>query len=316
MTAPTTTAPRTPGGATTTGDGRRRTRPTRASSAPGVSAGRTGGGRARGALLGLVAWVVGLLFFAPVAWMVLTSLHSETSAATNPPSVFAPLTLDGYANFFGANSGASPWPPLINSASASIVSTLLVLCLALPAAYALSIRPVKKWSDVMFFFLSTKMLPMVAGLLPIYLIAKQVGALDSVGLLIVLYTSMNLPIAVWMLRSFLSEIPVEILEAAALDGANLLSIFRRVIVPISGPGLAATALICFIFSWNELLFASVLTGTQAITAPVFLTGFVTSQGLFLAKVCAAAVAVSFPVLVAGFAAQDKLVQGLSLGAVK
>jgi sorbitol/mannitol transport system permease protein len=272
--------------------------------------------RTGSAWLGLVAWLVGIVFFIPFAWMVLTSLHSETNAATNPPSLFAPLTLQAYAEFFGASTGTSPWPPLINSAMASVFSTVLVLALALPAAYALSIRPVQKWSDVMFFFLTTKMLPMVAGLLPIYLIAKQVGALDSIGLLVVLYTSMNLPIAVWMMRSFLSEIPVEILEAASLDGAGLLTIFRRVIIPISGPGLAATALICFIFSWNELLFASVLTSTQAQTAPVFLTSFVTSQGLFLAKVCAAAVAVSFPVLVAGFAAQDKLVQGLSLGAVK
>ena len=270
----------------------------------------------RGALLGLLAWVVGLLFVSPILWMLLTSLHSETNAATNPPSLFAPLTLDAYANFFGANSGASPWPALINSAMASVFSTVIVLALAMPAAYALSIRPIRKWPDVMFFFLSTKMLPMIAGLLPIYLIAKATGLLDSILLLVILYTSMNLPIAVWMMRSFLSEIPVEILEAASIDGANLLTIFRRVIIPISGPGIAATALICFIFSWNELLFASVLTSTQAITAPVFLTSFVTSQGLFLAKVCAAALAVSFPVLVAGFAAQDKLVQGLSLGAVK
>ncbi|MCU1575646.1 MAG: carbohydrate transporter permease [Leifsonia sp.] len=270
----------------------------------------------RGALLGLVAWIFGLIFVTPVLWMILTSFHSETSAATNPPSLFAPLTLDGYDNFFGANTGASPWPALINSAQASIISTVLVLALSIPAAYALSIRPVRKWSDVMFFFLTTKMLPMVAGLLPIYLIAKATGLLDSIILLVILYTSMNLPIAVWMMRSFLSEIPVEILEAASIDGANLLTIFRRIIIPISGPGIAATSLICFIFSWNELLFASVLTSTQAITAPVFLTSFVTSQGLFLAKVCAAAVAVSFPVLVAGFAAQDKLVQGLSLGAVK
>lgn len=273
-------------------------------------------GSTANALLGLLAWAIGLIFVAPVLWMLLTSLHSETDAATNPPSFFAPLTLDAYANFFGIGGGANPWPALINSVLASGFSTLVVLCLALPAAYALSIRPVKKWSDVMFFFLSTKMLPVVAGLLPIYLIAKQLGMLDSVLLLVILYTSMNLPIAVWMMRSFLSEIPVEILEAAQIDGAGLLTIFRRVIVPVSGPGIAATALICFIFSWNELLFASVLTSTQAITAPVFLTSFVTSQGLFLAKVCAAALAVSFPVLVAGFAAQDKLVQGLSLGAVK
>jgi sorbitol/mannitol transport system permease protein len=273
---------------------------------------RTGGSP----LWGFVAWTAGLLFFLPVAWMVLTSFHSEQAAATNPPSLGAPLTLSGYREFFGASTGASPIPPIINSATASLVSTLLVLVLAIPAAYALSIRPVRKWSDVLFFFLSTKMLPAVAGLLPIYLFALHTGLLDNIWLLVLLYTSMNLPIAVWMMRSFLAEVPVEILEAASMDGAGLLMQFRTIIIPLAAPGIAATSLICFIFSWNEQLFARVLTGVAANTAPVFLTSFVTSQGLFLAKVCAAAVAVSLPVLIAGFAAQDKLVQGLSLGAVK
>jgi sorbitol/mannitol transport system permease protein len=118
------------------------------------------------------------------------------------------------------------------------------------------------------------------------------------------------------MRSFLAEIPRELFEAAALDGAGLITTLRRIVAPVAAPGIAATALICFIFSWNELLFARVLTGVVAETAPVFLTGFVTSEGLFLAKVCAAATVISLPVLVAGFAAQDKLVQGLSLGAVK
>ncbi|MFE6844784.1 carbohydrate ABC transporter permease [Streptomyces sp. NPDC057686] len=265
---------------------------------------------------GLPAWFCGLLFFLPFGWMVLTSLHSEQDAATNPPSVGAAFALDGYREFFGASTGTSPWPPLINSATASVVSTLLVLALALPAAYALSIKPVRKWTDVLFFFLSTKMLPAVAGLLPLYLIAQNTGMLDNIWLLVVLYTSMNLPIAVWMLRSFLAEVPREILEAASIDGAGLPTTLVRIVAPVAAPGIAATALISFIFSWNELLFARVLTGVVAGTAPVFLTGFVTSQGLFLAKVCAAAVCVSLPVLVAGFAAQDKLVQGLSLGAVK
>lgn len=272
--------------------------------------------RLTGAAVGIVAWIIGIIFVAPVLYMLLTSLHSEPAAATNPPSFFAPLTLDGYANFFGAATGASPWPPLINSATASILSTIFVLILSIPAAYALSIRPVKKWTDVMFFFLSTKMLPIVAGLLPIYLIAQKIGLLDNVYLLVILYTSANLPIAVWMMRSFLAEVPVEMLEAAELDGAGLLRQLVSIVVPIVLPGIAATSLICFIFSWNELLFARVLTGTVAQTAPVFLTGFVTSQGLFLAKVCAAAVVVSLPVIAAGFAAQDKLVQGLSLGAIK
>jgi sorbitol/mannitol transport system permease protein len=266
--------------------------------------------------VGIVAWLVAIIFVLPVLFMVLTSFHSEADASTNPPSITAPLTLDGYRDFFGAGGGADPWPYLANSLTAAVLATVLVLVLAIPAAYALSIRRVRKWTDVMFFFLSTKMLPVVAGLLPVYLIAQKIDMLDNLVLLIILYTAMNLPIAVWMMRSFLAEIPPAILEAASIDGAGLIYQMRKIIVPISAPGIAATSLICFIFSWNELLFARVLTGVSAQTAPVFLTSFVTSQGLFLAKVCAAATIVSLPVLIAGFAAQDKLVQGLSLGAVK
>ena len=255
---------------------------------------------------GVLAWIVGVLFVLPVLWMVLTSLHSETAAATNPPSIAAALTLDGYRSFFSAG----PVAPLLNSAMASIISTALVLVLAIPAAFALSIRPVEKWTDVMFFFLSTKFMPLVAGLLPLYLFATSTGTLDNIWLLIVLYTSMNLPIAIWMMQSFLAEVPVEMLEAAQIDGAGLIRMLWSIVRPVAMPGVAATALICFIFSWNELLLARTLAGTIAGTAPVFLTGFVTSQGLFLAQLCAAATVISLPVLVAGFAAQDKLVQGL------
>jgi sorbitol/mannitol transport system permease protein len=244
--------------------------------------------------------------------MALTSLHSESDAASNPPAVAAKLTLSGYREFFGSD----PWPALINSATAAIGSTLVVLALATPAAYALSVRPVKKWTDVMFFFLSTKFLPAVAALLPIYLIAKNLGLLDNIVTLVIIYAAMNLPVAVWMMRSFLAEIPREIIEAAELDGARLPTLLRRIILPVTAPGLAATSLICFIFSWNELMFARVITSTVSTTSPVFLTGFITSEGLFLAKLCAASLIVSLPVLIAGFAAQDKLVQGLSMGAVK
>ena len=137
----------------------------------------------------------------------------------------------------------------------TVVSTLLVLLLALPAAYALSIRPVRKWRDVLFFFLSTKMLPVVGAILPLYLIARDLHLLDNILLLIILYTAMNLPIAVWMMRSFLLEVPVEIIEAARVDGAGVVRQLRKVIIPIISPGLAATALICFIFSWNEFFLA-------------------------------------------------------------
>jgi sorbitol/mannitol transport system permease protein len=277
---------------------------------------RPGQGRTGKVLLGLSAWAVGLIFVSPLLWMLLTSLHAETDASTNPPSFFAPLTLDSYVNFFGGGNGANPWPFLINSAVAAIVSTLIVLVLSTMAAYSLAIRRIERWSDVLFFLLSTKMLPMVAGLLPVYLVAKSVGILDTWLLLIIIYSAMNMPIAVWMMRSFLAEVPIEVLEAAELDGARLPRVFAQILLPLTAPGLAATALICFIFSWNELLFATVLTSTAASTAPVFLTSFVTSQGLFLSQVCAASLIISVPVLVAGIAAQDKLVQGLSMGAVK
>lgn len=260
----------------------------------------------------LVAWTVTLLFVAPVGWMLLTSLHIEADAATNPPSIFAPITFANYSDLFDRNVT----PYLLNSLMASVISTALVLALSIPAAYALSIRPVKKWQDVMFFFLSTKFLPPIAALLPIYLLVKKAGMLDNILTLVILYTSMNLPIAVWMMRSFLAEVPVAILEAARIDGAGLFRTLISVVAPIAGPGIAATSLICFIFSWNEFMFAVNLTSVQAATAPIFLVGFISSQGLFLAKLCAAATLVSLPVLIAGFAAQDKLVRGLSLGAVK
>jgi polyol transport system permease protein len=260
----------------------------------------------------LVAWALTLLFFAPVGWMMLTSFHKEADAATNPPSPLAPLTTTNYGALF--DRGIAPY--LVNSGMASVLSTLLVLGLALPAAYALSVKPVRKWTDVLFFFLSTKFLPAIAALLPVYLIVKDIGMLDNVWALVILYTAMNLPLAVWMLRSFLGEVPPEILEAAQVDGAGLLRTIRQIIAPVAMPGIAATALICVIFSWNEFMFAVNLTAVRAATAPVFLVGFITSEGLFLGKLCAAATLVSLPVLIAGFVAQDKLVQGLSLGAVK
>jgi sorbitol/mannitol transport system permease protein len=259
-----------------------------------------------------IAWILTLLFFAPVGWMLLTSFHSEADAATNPPTPFAHLTLTNYSAIFDRGV----WPFLINSATASIISTVLVLAFAVPAAYALSVKPVEKWTDVMFFFLSTKFLPAIAALLPIYLLVKRIGGLDNIWTLVILYTAMNLPIALWMMQSFLAEVPKEILEAAEVDGAGLIRVLWNIVLPIAAPGLAATSLICFIFSWNEFMFAVNLTATQASTAPVFLVGFITSEGLFLAKLCAAATLVSLPVLIAGFAAQDKLVRGLSLGAVK
>jgi sorbitol/mannitol transport system permease protein len=258
------------------------------------------------------AWICGIVFFFPVLWMALTSFKYEADAYTTTPHlVFTPTLAEFRAVF---SSGIGPY--LGNSAIATVVSTLLVLALGVPAAYALSIRSVAKWRDAMFFFISTKMLPAVAAIIPIYLAVRDIGALDNVWTLVVLYTAMNLPIAVWMLRSFFLEVPVEVLEAARVDGVSRRQEITTVLLPISAPGIAATALICVLFSWNEFFFALNLTSFRAATMPVFLVGLMTSEGLYWAKLAAAATLACLPVLLAGWIAQKQLVRGLSMGAVK
>jgi len=269
-------------------------------------------GRVRGIALTVLTWVIALAFFFPVFWMVLTAFKQEADAYTDPPKLFFTPTLSQFANVFDGGL----WTYVANSAFATVVSTMLVMLLAVPAAYALSIRPVKKTQDVLFFFISTKMLPLVAVIVPLYVAAGTVRLLDNIWLLIVLYTAMNLPIAVWMMRSFLMEVPREVLEAAEMDGAKLPTLLREVMLPMVAPGLAATALICVIFAWNEFFFAVNLTAAQAGTVPVFLAGFITSEGLFWAQLSAAATLASLPVILAGWVAQKQLVRGLSMGAIK
>ncbi len=269
-------------------------------------------GPRRSSLLTTFTWVVALLFFAPVAWMVLTSFKQESAAASSPPSFFFEPTLDQYRNILSSDAG----PYFLNSVIATAGSTLLVLLLAVPAAHALSIRPIKRTQDALFFFISTKMLPIVAVIMPIYVIAGQIRMLDNILTLIILYTAMNLPIAIWMMRSFFLEVPGEVLEAASIDGASLVGTMRRVLIPMVAPGIAATALICVIFAWNEFFFALNLTAANAATAPIYLMSTMTSEGLFLAQLSAASVLASLPVVLAGWFAQKQLVRGLSMGAVK
>lgn len=269
-------------------------------------------GSARGAALTAATWAIALLFVSPVLWLVLTAFKEENQAATDPPTLFFQPTLDRFTAVLGADF----LPYAGNSLIATVASTVLVLVLGLPAAYALSIAPVKRTQDVLFFFISTKMLPVVAVVVPIYVAASWLSMLDNVWTLVVLYTAMNLPIAVWMLRSFFLEVPGAIVEAARVEGAGLGRILWSVMLPVMAPGIAATALICTIFAWNEFFFAVNLTAAQAATVPVFLTGFITSEGLFIAQLSAAAVMASLPIVVVGWTAQRQLVRGLSMGAVK
>ncbi len=266
----------------------------------------------RASLLTAFTWILALGFFFPVLWMVLTAFKQESDAATNPPTFIFTPTLDQFKEVFEAGIAT----PLLNSLFATIVSTILVLALGVPAAFALSLRPVRKTQDALFFFISTKMLPIVAAIIPLYVIVGRIGMLDNIWTLVILYTAMNLPIAVWMMRSFFLEVPGELLEAASIDGASLWTSVREVILPLISPGIAATALICVIFSWNEFFFAVNMTAVNAQTMPVFLTGFMSGQGLYWAQLSAASVLAALPVVICGWIAQNKLVRGLSFGAIK
>jgi sorbitol/mannitol transport system permease protein len=259
----------------------------------------------------VLAWVVALAFFLPVLWMVITAFKPESAAETWPPKFTFSPTLAQFRLVF------SGWGPYVtHSLIATTVSTLLVLLLGVPAAYALSVYPIKHWRDGLFFFISTKMLPIVAVIGPLYVIALHAHLLDSIWLLIILYTAMNLPLAIWMIRSFMLEVPGELLEAARLDGAGRIREITEVIMPVISPGLVSTALICVIFAWNELFLAINLAITNAATMPMFLISSVPQEGLYIAHLSAAATVASVPVILVGWLAQRSLVRGLSMGAIK
>ena len=259
----------------------------------------------------VLGWVVGIAFFLPVLWMVITAFKPESAAETWPPQFVFKPTLAQFRLVF---SGMGPF--LEHSAIATVGSTILVLLLAVPAAYALAIRPVKHWRDGLFFFISTKMLPIVAAIGPLYVIALHTHLLDSIWVLIILYAAMNLPLAIWMIRSFMLEVPTEMLEAARLDGAGRIREMSEVIMPVVVPGIVSTALICVIFAWNELFLAINLTVTNAATMPMFLISSVPQEGLYIAHLSAAATVASVPVIIVGWIAQRSLVRGLSMGAIK
>jgi sorbitol/mannitol transport system permease protein len=268
------------------------------------------------AALGALAWITGLIFFFPVFWMVLNSFKTEQDANTSPKLFFDP-TLDRYRDVTKSAGGLLSFgEAFANSAVVVLVSTLIVLALAIPAAYALAVKPVKKWRDVLFFFISTKFLPVVASILPIWILARNLDLLNTRLVLIILYTGINLPLAVWMLRSFFAEIPRELIEAAEIDGARLRGQLTSIILPLAAPGIAATALLCVIFAWNEFFFAVQLNPVHGSTVPVWLTTNISTRGDFLAKLSAASVLACIPVVLAGWIAQKRMIRGLAMGAIK
>ena len=263
-------------------------------------------------LWAIVAWIVGLIVFFPVLYMFLTGFKTETAAVQLPPKLIFKPTLENYEAVFGINF----WPFFRHSIIASLGSTALVMLLAIPCAYALALRPPKKWKDILFFFISTRFLPAAGVIVPLFIIFKDAGLLGTMRGLIILYTAMNLPIAVWMLRSFFEEVPRDVLDAARVDGAGVIREMTQIILPMVTPGLVATIFISIIFAWNEFFFAVSLASAGTATVPIFMVRFVTSEGLFWAKLAASSTMAVLPIVLIGWIAQRQLVRGLSMGAVK
>jgi sorbitol/mannitol transport system permease protein len=265
--------------------------------------------------LGIAAWVIGMVWIFPIGWTLLTSFKSEQDASTQ--TFHDPLTIHRYSDVSHSTTGTlSLSTAFMNSLVVVVVSTVIVMLLALPAAYALAIRPVAKWRDVLFFFISTKFLPIVASIFPIYVYAQKWNLIGTRTILIVLYIAINLPLAIWMTRSFFVEVPRELIEAAEIDGTSLINQLRSVILPIAAPGIAATALLCVIFAWNEYFYAIQLNFAGASTMPQWVIGNVSTRGNFLAKLSAASIIACLPVVLAGWAAQKRMIRGLSMGAIK
>jgi sorbitol/mannitol transport system permease protein len=278
---------------------------------------RLGVGERRSAVfgLGVLAWIVGVVWIFPVAWTVFTSFKTEQDAAAQ--TLHEGLSFGRYSDVSQSVTGTlSLQTAFMNSLIIVLVSTLIVLLLALPAAYALAIHPIHKWRDVLFFFISTKFLPIVASIFPIYVYAQKWNLIGTRQVLIVLYIAINLPLAIWMIRSFFMEIPRELIEAAEIDGTSLFNQLRQVIMPIAAPGIAATALLCLIFAWNEYFYALQLNFANGSTMPQWVVSNVSTRGNFLAKLSAASVIACLPVVIAGWAAQKRMIRGLSMGALK
>jgi sorbitol/mannitol transport system permease protein len=277
----------------------------------GVPARRRPRGRGARIVFGILAWIGSLILFFPVAYMVLKSVQTEKVAASAVPQLVFQPTFEHYAAAFDQGF----WPYAWNSFLVTAISTLLVIVLALPAAWALSVRAIVNPQDSLFFFISTKMMPIAAGIIPIYIVATNLGVLNTVQILVVMHLGMNLPLGIWMLRSFMQEIPLEIIEAAQVDGAKSWRIGWSIVLPLMRPGIASTALLCAVFSWNEYFYAANLTSSTS-TLPLYLQKFLSFGELYTAQVAAVATIVSIPVVIAGWFAQKSLVRGLLFGAVK
>ena len=262
----------------------------------------------------IAAWLLGLLIFFPILWTILTSFKTEAQAISDPPVfLFFDWTLENYAI---VQERSDYMRFLWNSVIIAGGSTIVGIIIAVPAAWSMAFVPSRRTKDILLWMLSTKMLPAVGVLYPIYLIFISLGLLDTrIGLVVVMML-INLPIIVWMLYTYFREIPGEILEAARMDGASLRNEILYVLTPMAIPGIASTILLNFILAWNEAFWTLNLTAAQAAPLTAFIASYSSPEGLFFAKLSAASTMAIAPILILGWFSQKQLVRGLTFGAVK
>ena len=265
------------------------------------------------ALRTFVAWFFTLMLFFPLGWLALMAFKTELQAISVPPLLIFPPTLE---NFHEVQERSDYLSYALNSVITSVVSTVLGLALAAPAAYSMAFFKSKRTKDILMWMLSTKMMPAVGALVPIYVMAQYAGLLDSRTALIIVFTMSNLPIMVWMMYSHFKDIPSEILEASRMDGATLYQEFRYVLMPLAMGGLASTGLLCLVLSWNEAFWALNLSAAKSGTLATLIASYSSPEGLFWAKLSAASLMAIAPIVVFGWFSQKQLVQGLTFGAVK
>ena len=261
----------------------------------------------------IAAWLITLLVVFPLIWLVLTAFKTELQAIAVPPQLFFAPTLESFRE---VNLRSDYLHHAWNSVATSFASTLLGLAIAAPAAYSMAFFRTKRTRDILMWMLSTKMMPAVGALVPIYVMAQTAGLLDSLTALIVVFTLSNLPIMVWMLYSGFKDIPPDILEAARMDGAGIWGEFNHVIRPLAMGTLASTGLLCLVLAWNEAFWSLNLSSAKAGTLAALIASYSSPEGLFWAKLSAASLMAIAPIVVVGWFSQKQLVQGLTFGAVK
>ena len=265
-------------------------------------------------LISLLAWLCALVIFFPILWMMMTAFKTELDAFSNPPLFFNfDATLE---NFATVQQRSDYLKFFTNSVIIAGGSAILCLIIAVPAVWSMAFHPTKRTKTILLWMLSTKMLPAVGVIIPIYLLFRNTGLLDSTVGLIIIMTLINLPILIWMLFTYFKEVPSEILEAAKMDGANLWQEIIFVLLPLAIPGIVSSSLLVIILTWNEAFWSLNLTASDAAPLTAFIASYSSPEGLFWAKLSAASLLAIAPIMVLGWLCQRQLVRGLTFGAVK